>query len=74
MHPVIGKNPNAPLPRPRPGHPLVGAPPGRGAYGSVYRAVDRVSRKFVAIKIITLTDSDPQAGGGRRGVEEGGAR
>lgn len=37
-------------------------PAGRGAYGSVYKAVDRLSRRFVAIKIITLTDSDPQVG------------
>ncbi|KAI8469342.1 MAG: kinase-like domain-containing protein [Monoraphidium minutum] len=33
---------------------------GRGAYGSVYKAVDRVTRRFVAIKVITLMDSDPQ--------------
>lgn len=40
--------------------PIRPKPPGRGAYGSVYKAVDRVTRRFVAIKIITLMDSDPQ--------------
>ncbi|KAF8064667.1 stk3 [Scenedesmus sp. PABB004] len=31
---------------------------GRGAYGSVYKAVDRVSGEVVAIKVISTTDSD----------------
>jgi hypothetical protein len=48
-----------------------GPRPGRGAYGSVYKAVDRVTRRFVAIKIITLTDSDAQARGPAGGLRGG---
>ncbi|KAL6765107.1 kinase-like domain-containing protein, partial [Haematococcus lacustris] len=32
---------------------------GRGAYGTVWKAVDSVSQEAVAIKVIPLTDSDP---------------
>jgi serine/threonine protein kinase len=32
--------------------------PGRGAYGSVYKALDRSSGQIVAIKVISTTDSD----------------
>lgn len=33
-------------------------PAGRGAYGSVYKALDRSSGATVAIKVISTTDSD----------------
>ena len=45
---------------------------GRGAYGSVYKAVDRATSQFVAIKIITLTDSDPQVGTPHRAASSAG--
>jgi serine/threonine protein kinase len=31
---------------------------GRGAYGSVYKALDRSSGQVVAVKVISTTDSD----------------
>jgi hypothetical protein len=38
--------------------PLLLLLPGRGAYGSVYKALDRSSGQIVAIKVISTTDSD----------------
>ncbi len=32
--------------------------PGRGAYGVVYKAIDATTGDFVAIKVISLVDSD----------------
>jgi len=35
-----------------------GAPTGRGAYGTVYKAVDHSTGEAVAIKVISLMDTD----------------
>ena len=45
--------PQARAPTPLHAAPL---PPGKGAYGTVYKAVDAVSGEVVAIKVISLAD------------------
>ena len=46
-------SPQAKAPTPLHAVPL---PPGKGAYGTVYKAVDAVSGEVVAIKVISLAD------------------
>lgn len=47
-------------PLPSTPHPPTHLLPGRGAYGTVYKALDKVRQQHVAIKIMSLSEAAPE--------------